>query len=526
LHARFQARGVPALQCTGIEVEEMPETIKAFIIDNDLENVLVSSFLKSLPTEPLRHAIEKAGTGQVAVSWIELEPLLGEQLSSHTRDLAYMTILVNLARLQAADYIGNTVLRSVLRTPKLSRRDLLRSLPNMLKVESDIPIVLKRRCRNRSKSCDYCRRACPVKAIPENGDTVIIDDRLCIECGACARECPIGAIQCLSVSDPQILAMLNALSSERFETYTPTLLLTCPIGFERMRKEGTEGKHLRGGIAPVEIPCIASIGSVHHIWSASLGVNLLTVCPDISCRKTVAVFPIHEHASSSNDILKTLRTNMTTTVHHLNLDARGSMVDSVSRTVTSPLPADGETRLSGASRQDIVLEALRALLAGNGEGGTVLPTGSRLPLFDLKVDDTRCTFCEFCSTHCPDHAIYLMKSENSESLIFDPSLCGGCMICEKNCREQAISLSRLTELSPILERRKIEKVHDENAKCDNCGTSLGSKRNLTALRKKLLDNGVADGIIRALNLCNRCKQEVAIRPLGRQLPIQSKIRIP
>ena len=91
------------------------------------------------------------------------------------------------------------------------------------------------------------------------------------------------------------------------------------------------------------------------------------------------------------------------------------------------------------------------------------------------------------------------------------------MICEKNCPEKAIALSKLGDLSIVLENKKEEKAQDENAKCENCGTSLGSKRSLTLLRKRFSEQGVADATLRATGLCNRCKQHALIAPHGRHV---------
>ena len=43
--------------------------------------------------------------------------------------------------------------------------------------------------------CGACVAECPVGAISENGDKVVIDADVCIDCGACAGTCPVGAPQ-------------------------------------------------------------------------------------------------------------------------------------------------------------------------------------------------------------------------------------------------------------------------------------------------------------------------------------------
>ena len=43
-------------------------------------------------------------------------------------------------------------------------------------------------------SCGACAAECPVGAISEGEDKYVIDADTCIECGACAGTCPMGAI--------------------------------------------------------------------------------------------------------------------------------------------------------------------------------------------------------------------------------------------------------------------------------------------------------------------------------------------
>ena len=44
-------------------------------------------------------------------------------------------------------------------------------------------------------ACGACAGNCPVGAISEAGGKFEIDTDKCIECGACAGNCPVGAIE-------------------------------------------------------------------------------------------------------------------------------------------------------------------------------------------------------------------------------------------------------------------------------------------------------------------------------------------
>ena len=42
--------------------------------------------------------------------------------------------------------------------------------------------------------CGACAGDCPVGAIRDNGGVFVIDGSQCISCGACAGSCPVGTI--------------------------------------------------------------------------------------------------------------------------------------------------------------------------------------------------------------------------------------------------------------------------------------------------------------------------------------------
>jgi ferredoxin len=210
-------------------------------------------------------------------------------------------------------------------------------------------------------------------------------------------------------------------------------------------------------------------------------------------------------------LLEVFTDNGSALVNHLTLTAEESMLDCISRTVESASFRAASTKLMGASRRELFLGAVRGLTTSNGK--VRLPQDHTLPLFDMEVDNVKCTYCELCQKSCPDHAIEFVKNEGSASITFDPASCGGCMICEKSCPQQAIHISRLVELSPVLEKRTLEKASDVTVKCERCGTVLGTSGSLAVLRQKLSEQGAPDAMLKALSLCSRCKHQTVFRPL-------------
>ncbi len=512
LAASLKQEGIPVLLRSRDDAHKTPEIVTRHIAVNRLKAIVISNTSSDLPRVPLQYAMDAAGLGRHAVGWVDLAPFLAGGLSERNIRQAHGMILVNVARLQRAEYARNAVLRAVARSPKISRRELFRSLPRVLRVESDIPIMLVDRCGDRSRSCNYCIQACPVKAVSAAPRGVLINSDLCIECGACARDCPIGAIQSPSISDSQIAAMINTLADAESETGRRALLLTCRIGFERLLDEGQKGRYLDLGVFPIQVPCVSFIGSSHYLWAASAGIPTVTVCPDTSCAKSAAMFPLFHHAASSRHLLKSTKEDKAALIRHLGLHANDSIVNVLSRAI-SPTSVTPESRVPEGSRQEITSEVIRVLRA-HADLNVELPKDSTLSLFDLRVDNARCSLCELCKRACPDHAIEFTKEEDASTLLFNPSICGGCMICQRDCPEKAITVSRLIELSPILERKSVPRARDENAKCENCGASLGSKRSLAVLKNRLLEQGITEAATKTLNLCVRCKQSALIGPLA------------
>ena len=42
-------------------------------------------------------------------------------------------------------------------------------------------------------ACGACAADCPVGAISESDGKFVIDENACIDCGACSNNCPVGA---------------------------------------------------------------------------------------------------------------------------------------------------------------------------------------------------------------------------------------------------------------------------------------------------------------------------------------------
>ncbi len=67
----------------------------------------------------------------------------------------------------------------------------IRKVLDNQKEETAMAFVIKDGCI----SCGACAGQCPVGAISEGDGKYEIDENTCVSCGACAAQCPVGAIE-------------------------------------------------------------------------------------------------------------------------------------------------------------------------------------------------------------------------------------------------------------------------------------------------------------------------------------------
>lgn len=84
-------------------------------------------------------------------------------------------------------------------------------------------------------------------------------------------------------------------------------------------------------------------------------------------------------------------------------------------------------------------------------------------IYELNVDD-KCTFCYECVSYCPNKALTIENSVDSQNLVVDMNLCTFCNRCIEKCKENAISKKS------YIDREKKIIFKKEKTRCKNCKT--------------------------------------------------------
>jgi len=145
--------------------------------------------------------------------------------------------------------------------------------------------------------------------------------------------------------------------------------------------------------------------------------------------------------------------------------------------------------VDGASRRELSRrELLRMVVPGKG-----LLVSPRLML-----DRERCSACALCARDCPNEAI-TASGEDGVRLIFRSDLCDACGVCVENCPEKCLRLEQGDKQgeAPVL------LFQDEFARCQRCGSIIGSKAMIQRVTSKLQAGDAA--LAARIQLCPVCK---------------------
>ncbi len=128
----------------------------------------------------------------------------------------------------------------------------------------------------------------------------------------------------------------------------------------------------------------------------------------------------------------------------------------------------------------------------------VVPKGDILTGTTVVLDVDRCSACTLCARDCPTGAI-TAAGDASVRLSFHSTLCDGCGVCVEVCPEKCLQLKQDkagTHTDVVL-------FQDEFARCEKCGSVIGSKAMIKRVRSKLRTDDAS--LAAKIQLCPVCK---------------------
>lgn len=132
-----------------------------------------------------------------------------------------------------------------------------------------------------------------------------------------------------------------------------------------------------------------------------------------------------------------------------------------------------------------------------------ITTGHK-PFGKVKLNSLPCVGCGLCALDCPTHALTTSSSEenNSYQLLFRHDLCVACDKCIRICPEKCLELEHLPEPDKMASP-PVVLFNGEIARCRKCGSIIGSRAMIDALKAKIMVKN--EPVAAQLDLCPDCK---------------------
>jgi formate hydrogenlyase subunit 6/NADH:ubiquinone oxidoreductase subunit I len=128
----------------------------------------------------------------------------------------------------------------------------------------------------------------------------------------------------------------------------------------------------------------------------------------------------------------------------------------------------------------------------------VVPGRSLLAHARVELDRELCSACALCARDCPTGAI-VASGDDGVRLTFRSSLCDACGVCLEACPEKCLRLEQDDKAAD----GAVLLFQDGFARCERCGSIIGSRAMIQRVRSKLLTSDAA--LASKIQLCPVCK---------------------
>jgi len=392
---------------------------------------------------------------------------------------------------------------------EISRRQLFKlAIPRY----EAVPFIEPALCRG-GEECGLCLDACPLEAIKDESEGVIIDTSLCNGCGACVAACPFRAVVYPGYLPEEVDGEMEVTLGPAGPSPGPEMIaLVCRGCLSIDGDDNGPRLVLPHGMVALGVPCLVMASPWLMLRAFDRGARgLALLCNREKC-------PLGSHSDGWQGGISFVQGLLggwgvePARIRVFQTDDDGYFaggLEEFAREITGL----GATRLKASEAVPLpdegwlLAELVRGMSKKLGSLTEKVITAGTVPFGSLKLDGSKCTGCGLCVRDCPTEALTASSGQEAFSLLFSHDRCLGCNRCLAICPERCLSLEHILKLDEINGPAQVL-FEDGIVRCRRCGGVIGSEAMVGGLRAKVLGSGKSSADY--FDLCPDCK----VRQLG------------
>lgn len=384
-------------------------------------------------------------------------------------------------------------------------------------LESKVILEVPERCvavRNRNSKCKRCVDVCAAQAITVGNNKLVVDNKVCTECGLCTVVCPTEALMPLRPTDAALVEAAETSLHEAGAAHASkgagaTVLPGAAGKSEQLAVASGAGlpaliacariasHHVADPHMFAEVPCMGrlDVSSLLDVVASGAPKVLLVDggCQTCKYRATsehtdvvvqaandclaamgsaavverAQAFPAHAQLKDKKSLLGESRRGFFTSASSWTASAAGKtakhIVDKNLGAIVKPKGIREQLGVKGGKLPQFEPERrMRLLNAMDSLGAPVEGAVLDMPLFGrIEIDESKCNACGMCAVFCPTAAI--KKSDikppahedgtpdNGAYLEFSAADCVQCKLCEDACLKKCLTVKSDVSLEQIFD---------------------------------------------------------------------------
>ncbi|OIJ11600.1 hypothetical protein BKP35_11700 [Anaerobacillus arseniciselenatis] len=278
---------------------------------------------------------------------------------------------------------------------------------------------------NKNSLCSKCEDICPQPALKVDAKKLLYNINDCSGCKLCVHVCPTEAIQ----SEIEDLEKYEQQIYER-----ETVYFAC-------REQGSKD-------SDIVLPCVLSltpemlmISAIHNkkvfiVWNEKLCLSCHSNWTQNRCLEWIDDWNNYQMSDEKVEIIFTKNSKLSLKPKLPKTEMLFPK-NKVAKRLLNDRSGGRDTLASNLNRWPLTKRRMYLLAYFkkiNKEGEVPQSISEKVGLVNIRVTDN-CQLCFKCTKVCPTGAVFHQLENESNSLMFNPSLCIDCDICEHSCIE-------------------------------------------------------------------------------------------